>query len=193
MTENEIEILNIYCKRCKDLLAMDAINYTNIRLTLSMNKSENKGLVFNYEGPKKAEIIAAVIILRQFYMEGEHTNFYHVYNILWKSLIASPNIEQSKFDTIILYREQFQNALENSIPVLRINETKICPKKIIDLWFNGNIFHSDIEKVAKFDWLISSPGAHIAEYIFITTVLNLSKTAINLAAFIEREILKKQT
>jgi hypothetical protein len=170
-------------------MAMDAIGYLKIRLAVSMNQSDVKGLVFNYEGPKKEEIIAAVTILRQFYLEGEQINFYRICNILWTRLRARPNIEQDKFDTISLYRQQFNNALKYSFPAFRINETQITPKKLIDLWFNGNIFHSDIKEVAKFEWLINSSGAHLAEYIFITAVINLSIIAINLGVFISREIL----
>jgi len=189
MTQHENEILDLYCMRCKELMNAKALQYHKVKLSIKYQATEDKGLVFAYDGPEKESLVCIVTVLRQLYSKSEPIYFYRICRMVRAILLSRHRPNHDNLEFIKGIRHQFGNILKASPIGIKVNAHKFTPIELIDLWCNGNIFHSDIEKVKKFEWLVSSALGPFADYVFISSVINLSITAINLAAFIDTQIL----
>jgi hypothetical protein len=70
-----------------------------------------------------------------------------------------------------------------------VNGRKFRPVEIINLWFNANIFHANLEKVKKFEKLSISHAAPFIRFEFRRSIINLSNVIMYFSSFIEAEVL----
>lgn|GEM_PF-3456678 len=187
---SDIEILRLFCLRAVYLREWLALNNTKIKVTIEYIKNHGQPQM-EYEGPNKESIIAMVSILRQFYLQKETINFYKVYKKVNKILYSSKASDKDKkMDFIKSLRVAFVNSLSKSQINIAINNKSIKPRELMEIWFNGNIFHSSIEQSKKFELLMNSPISIFAEFVFKVTIINLANIIIVFADFINKDILK---
>jgi hypothetical protein len=189
MSDNK-KLLELFCQKAMDLRNSSAFQIGKVRFTLEVKTGEGGSQKLTHEGPQKESIIALVTTLRQFYQQGESINFFRICNIVYRHVNSYNSSEKKEhFEYIQSAREAFNNTLNHCPIQLKINDHELTPRELIELWFNGNIFHADIEKSDKFDSLMKMPLADFAELVFKATVISLASIIVSFADFISAEVL----
>lgn len=191
ITQEQRELLELFCKRA-DIVSNSSI-FKNGKIDIGFNIRWERGspMTFKMHGPTRDNLLSIVTIVRQLYMEKESINFRKIYNVVHKYIVSRNNIPKSVIENVESAMAGFKKIEKTTHVNLIIGEKKLFPKDIIDIWFNGNIFHADMEKVKKYDFLRNSSIGLIAESIFISTIVNLANLMIYFSQLIRNEILSK--
>lgn len=86
-------------------------------------------------------------------------------------------------------KSQFEKASKELAFPIMFSEEKVTATEAIDLWFNANIFHSDIVKKKRLDQLMSTPDGPFIQFSFKGAILELSKLVISMGSLIQKELL----
>jgi DNA-binding winged helix-turn-helix (wHTH) protein len=156
-------------------------------LSIEFSFNLDEGVKLTESSPDNDAMRALVTTLRQFISVGEPIYFYHIYGIVWQNCDQTNTLLK---DSIASVRKAFRNIEELSQIGLKFRGTKLTPKVIIDLWFNGHIFHADVDKEKVFNEIMRSPAAHFFKFIFLDKVIELSNLMIHFANIILFHILK---
>lgn len=117
---------------------------------------------------------SALLDFRKIYNQSEDTNFYRICNLVERS-DASLALKGGARRL----RVQFYKIL-NEPETHYDKNTKDSPGHVLDKWINGFYFHIDDKKESKLSEMTMIKPVH--KVVFVVTVLELSKTAIALAA-----------
>jgi len=179
------EILKLFCKKADDIKNSSVFNCKEISFKLEIKAGSDGYLKSSQESPHKESVIALVTVIRQLYAQKEEINFYKVYNIIWRFLSSTKNSDRLDFMKSI--RQSVDNILIGKQFNIKFNNVQLTPEKLIDIWFNGNIFHSDSEKIKAFSNIINSEVGGMCEFLFKVSIINLGLVFIYFADFIRKE------
>lgn len=182
----ERQILELFCKRAKEIADSSIFREKKYNISLNVDYKMDEEVKFTETAPEKEALISLITILRQFYAQGNSIFFNRVYNIVWKYLDSK---SQEVKECAISALESFKKIQRETLLCIKIGEHQLKPKEIIDLWFNANIFHADINKVIKFEKLSRSPVAPIVAFEFKSAIINLSTVVLYFSSFIKVELL----
>ena len=173
LSENEWNKLELFL-RCFEQLERTRF-YSNPKLKNIQYKIRgekvDKGFQTRFERkvPDEETIKSFLLSFRVFYMEGEHTNFYSICNLLYKKIL-----DKKVRNDLVTIRSNYTKALNNSFIGINFLGKSYSPKDIVDLWFNAEYFHTDIEKVKELDKIVISPGKSLFFYLLIDAVITLT-------------------
>ena len=73
-------------------------------------------------------------------------------------------------------REEWRNQLSTGNIAIRIDDTKLTPEHVLDLWINGYYFHNDPDKLAELKNLLGQPlpfarGRFVTMLPILTTII----------------------
>jgi hypothetical protein len=173
LSENEWEKLNLFLRRFEQLERTRFYSNPKLKNIQYKIKGEkvDKGFQTRFEikVPDEETIKSFLLSFRVFYMEGEHTNFYSIYNLLYKKIL-----DKKVRNDLATIRSNYTKALNTSFTSINFLGKSYLPKDIVDLWFNAEYFHTDIEKVKELDKIVISPGKSLFFYLLIDAVITLT-------------------
>ena len=173
LSENEWDKLNLFLRRFEQLERTRFYSNPKLKNIQYKIKGEkvDKGFQTRFEikVPDEETIKSFLLSFRVFYMEGEHTNFYSIYNLLYKKIL-----DKKVRNDLATIRSNYTKALNTSFTSINFLGKSYLPKDIVDLWFNAEYFHTDIEKVKELDKIVISPGKSLFFYLLIDTVITLT-------------------
>jgi len=191
LQNNELEILRIFSKKAKDI-ANHAVFKEN-RLQVSINIKWEKGgpTYTRITAPEYQELLPIVTIVRQSYMENESISFVRVYSIVYQHLAKKTELDPRIMDCVKSAMSGFRDLLrrERLQFSIRMDKKALGPREIVDIWFNGNMFHSDIEKLRKYERLWTAPTGPLADFVFRSTILELANLMVYFGGIIDSHIL----
>ena len=173
LSENEWEKLNLFLRRFEQLERTRFYSNPKLKNIQYKIKGEkvDKGFQTRFEikVPDEETIKSFLLSFRVFYMEGEHTNFYSICNLLYKKIL-----DKKVRNDMVTIRSNYTKALNTSFIGINFLGKSYSPKDIVDLWFNAEYFHTDIEKVKELDKIVISPGKSLFFYLLIDAVITLT-------------------
>ena len=173
LSENEWDKLNLFLRRFEQLERTRFYSNPKLKNIQYKIKGEkvDKGFQTRFEikVPDEETIKSFLLSFRVFYMEGEHTNFYSIYNLLYKKIL-----DKKVRNDLATIRSNYTKALNTSFTSINFLGKSYLPKDIVDLWFNAEYFHTDIEKVKELDKIVISPGKSLFFYLLIDAVITLT-------------------
>jgi len=178
------DTLELFCRRARELADCSVFRDGKHHISLTISVKVGEETRFSETAPEKEALIALVTVLRQFYAPGESINFGRVCDIVWKSL-PPEDAEARQF--MAAARELFNKVKTQSGPNIMVHGERLPPIRIVDLWFNGSVFHAEPDKVKQLDELSRSPIAPIIAFIFRSTVVNLAAIVIQFSRFVENK------
>ena len=185
LSENEWEKLNLFLRRFEQLERTRFYSNPKLKNIQYKIKGEkvDKGFQTRFEikVPDEETIKSFLLSFRVFYMEGEHTNFYSIYNLLYKKIL-----DKKVRNDLATIRSNYTKALNTSFISINFLGKSYLPKDIVDLWFNAEYFHTDIEKVKELDKIVISPGKSLFFYLLIDAVITLTNQISMLKEIIVR-------
>ena len=186
ISNRDIEILELFCKRAREIANSSIFRDNKYKVSLTISGKRGEEVKFTETAPEKEALVALITILRQYYAPGESINFNKVYNLVWKYLDEKdPKVKKCAAWAI----KGFKQIQKQSQLAIIVNGRKLTPIEIIDLWFNANIFHADLDKVKKFEQLSRSRAAPFIAFEFKSAIINLSNVIMYFSSFVEAEIL----
>ncbi|MCX6829860.1 MAG: hypothetical protein NT002_11355 [candidate division Zixibacteria bacterium] len=187
MTDEEREILELFCKRVDEVAKSSIYKDGGREISLNLKGDAKGNVALSMSVPDKEVLLSLVTKLRQFYMPKESIYFRKVYNIVWKHLSSASEEEKECAKSAMA---TFKQITEVGWFEFRFNNVKLTPKDIIDIWFNGNIFHADKTRVKQFELLAASNLGPFVEYQFISTICDLAGLMTYFGSFIRARLLK---
>ncbi|MBA7538092.1 hypothetical protein ES705_30366 [subsurface metagenome] len=173
LSENEWDKLNLFLRRFEQLERTRFYSNPKLKNIQYKIKGEkvDKGFQTRFEikVPDEETIKSFLLSFRVFYMEGEHTNFYSIYNLLYKKIL-----DKKVRNDLATIRSNYTKALNTSFISINFLGKSYLPKDIVDLWFNAEYFHTDIAKVKELDKIVISPGKSLFFYLLIDAVSTLT-------------------
>ena len=173
LSENEWDKLDLFLRRFEQLERTRFYSNPKLKNIQYKIKGEkvDKGFQTRFEikVPDEETIKSFLLSFRVFYMEGEHTNFYSIYNLLYKKIL-----DKKVRNDLATIRSNYTKALNTSFTSINFLGKSYLPKDIVDLWFNAEYFHTDIEKVKELDKIVISPGKSLFFYLLIDAVITLT-------------------
>lgn len=173
LSENEWDKLDLFLRRFEQLERTRFYSNPKLKNIQYKIKGEkvDKGFQTRFEIKVSDEetIKSFLLSFRVFYMEGEHTNFYSICNLLYKKIL-----DKKVRNDLVTIRSNYTKALNTSFIGINFLGKSYSPKDIVDLWFNAEYFHTDIEKVKELDKIVISPGKSLFFYLLIDAVITLT-------------------
>ena len=173
LSENERNKLDLFLRRFKQLERTRFYSnpkLKNIQYKIKGEKADEGFLTRDeIKVPDEETIKSFLLSFRVFYMEGEHTNFYSICNLLYKKIL-----DKKVRDALITIRSNYTEALNTSFISFNFLGKSYLPKDIIDLWFNAEYFHTDLEKVKELDGILIPPVKSLFYYSLIDIVITLT-------------------
>lgn len=186
ISDRDKEILVIFCTRAREIANTSIFRDNKYNISLTISGKEGEPIKFTESAPEKEALVNLITILRQFYAPRESINFNKVYDIV---LTYIDHKNKNVKDCATSAKKAFQIYKTKCNFQIVVNNKKLKPIEIIDLWFNANIFHADPNKIKKFDELSRTPVAPFMSFEFKTAMMNLSNVIIYFGSFIEKEVL----
>lgn len=173
LNENEWNKLDLFLRRFEQLERTRFYSNPKLKNIQYKIKGEkvDKGFQTRFEikVPDEETIKSFLLSFRVFYMEGEHTNFYSICNLLYKKIL-----DKKVRNDMVTIRSNYSKVLNTSFIGINFLGKSYSPKDIVDLWFNAEYFHTDIEKVKELDKIVISPGKSLFFYLLIDAVITLT-------------------
>ena len=183
LSETELSKLDLFLRRFEQLKRTrfySEPDLRNIQYEIKGEKvDEGYQIGFEIKVPDEETIKSYLLSFRVFYMEREPTNFYSICNLLYKNIID----EKARSD-LAMIRSNYTRELITGFIGLKFLGKSYSPKDIIDLWFNVEYFHTDIEKVKELDTIMTSPAKSLFFYLLIDTVVSLTNQISKLKGII---------
>jgi len=152
LTDDELRAFDLFREKAERLrLALKGAKIPIAKYTIET--SSNKVVEFASNNPKFDEIELLAVKFRFFFAEKEPTHVFKVLNIL--SRRATDSWAKNYISTIRQWHKDFLNQSDTS----NMFGHPVSNEKIINLWFNSEIFHQDEEKIAQ----LSSVNAKIGK------------------------------
>lgn len=213
ISDGDREVLELFCTKAKEISNTSIFQEKKYNTSLTFGWKQGEGFHSNVVGPEKEALIALVASLRQCYAQKEPIYFRRVKNIVW-GYVA--NGEERVKECVVSAEKAFNEILDNprlpmefqiggeneqpldkgkkrGIPVVINGKVEeFTPQKIIDVWFNANIFHADVEKIKMFREMLESPFAPFFDFVFKTAIMELANVIIYFGKLIEIELLSSK-
>ena len=173
LSENERNKLDLFLRRFEQLERTRFYSNPKLKNIQYKIKGEKADEGFQTRDeikvPDEETIKSFLLSFRVFYMEGEHTNFYSICNLLYKKIL-----DKKVRNDMVTIRSNYTKALNTSFIGINFLGKSYSPKDIVDLWFNAEYFHTDTEKVKELDKIVISPCKSLFYYLLIDVVVTLS-------------------
>ncbi|QQS60819.1 MAG: hypothetical protein IPN70_02915 [Candidatus Moraniibacteriota bacterium] len=142
------------------------------QVSFKMNIEIDKPVRFESTGFDEDLLKSALMDFRKIYMKKDSTNFFRIYNLIYKNtddIAIKNNIEKC--------REIYAKILSRPTSIgIYINKELQNVEKIIDDWLYGYYFHEDDEREEKMQAIMIGQLFHRAS--FVTSIIDLMKIAI---------------
>jgi hypothetical protein len=154
-------------------------NPANIEHKLQLSAKKGSGTEISIEGPEEDTFRSFLLGLRKFLAEKESTSFYRIHNTCYK-LVEDPLFREH----LKLNRFAFKSTLKGAPFMLVIGGKQIVNEEIVDLYFNGELFHLDEHKAKRLNEIRTLPSDPIFQFILRTATTSLFMYIRNLSNII---------
>ncbi len=189
LDEKDLRILNLFYKRSLELKNSSILQGGKLQVSLKLHFEVNKGGTITIDGPEKEALKSLTTTIRQFCMNNETLYFNKIFKIIRKALESDKELFDNAKSTSIA----FKKLMSKTYMKLQYGNKILSPADVIDFWFNGYIFHSDIENAERFERISKTKMFPFIKMEFESLMIDLSTLFIWTGNFIYINILKEQT
>ena len=175
------EMYTLYHRRVEELLHLEIVNnlhWTRQRWKISWK--EGSPLKREYGLPQRDLVRSFLLALRHFLADNEQISFYRV-----SKRIRSECGNQEITELVDHLRKDYSYIMSvPTVPII-INDHELKTTEIIDLFFNAELFHSDLEKLALLDMIRRNDLEGDYWYNLVTGAIRLFQVIKNLDTLIQ--------
>jgi hypothetical protein len=170
---------DLYCKRAEELRTTSFAQselFKHFSINIKGNQTaEGFELRIAMQQPSPDELRSYLMVLRHFVANREPTQF----RFISREIMRTGN-NPSLIACAKLVRDQFAHVYRDTSFPLIVNGKRLGAEWIQRLFFNGEFFHSDPEKVRVLEMMKGRPEEPLVRYLFITMSINLFPPIVNL-------------
>lgn len=185
MNEEDLKKIKKYITVSEKVKNSNFIKNTK-QVSFKMNIEIDKPVQFESEGFDEDLLRSALLDFRKIYMKKDGTNFFRIYNLLYKNTNDAEvkrNIEKC--------REIYTKILSRPTSIgIYINKELQNVDRIIEDWLYGYYFHEDDERDEKMKSIKLGQLFHKAS--FVTSIMDLMKISIVMSENAKRVILENE-
>jgi hypothetical protein len=168
--------LQLFLKRCSQLLELEYVKQGvrwEIHLFGESEESSNSGK------PEEEHLRSFLLLFRQFLSESEPVYIKRIFNDVIRCLV------DNELKSIVIETRDLWNSSLRCGPFRMIfEEENITPENALDLWINGEYFHSDADKAAKLQKLGKGQGG-LARIQLVTSLPELVQLVLYTRCVVE--------
>jgi hypothetical protein len=178
--DDELEMTLLEYLESADRLVSQDVFKDGFRSSLKMSiNDENQPSTLNYEVPPDSKLLPLLHCMRPFILQKENCFFGKVTNSL--SAILENDLLRG---WISLKKRQFSGEYLKKSFSIKVNETQINDKKMLNNWLNGMEFHKDREKRKAVEGLSSVFSVDAQKAIYLLMLMEQTKAIIDVAGLI---------
>lgn len=184
ITLKERKLLELFCDRADAVFSSPIFSGEKTDFGLNISWERGGPLKMTHQGPSNLELVPIVTIVRQLYSQKETIYFHRVYNPVYRLLESSGDTAHEALSYAKTAMAEFKSAINETRFDIRVGKKKLKPSDIVDIWFNGSIFHADLRKAEIYRRLWRSPVGSFADHCFRVVVMRLSVLMVNFSRLI---------
>jgi len=127
---------------------------------LSVKWDRMQGLRFESSEPDEEDLRSFLLTFRQFVSPKEPVHLLHIYNVC-REVLTSDELK----GYLVQSRAVWKRALKNAGIDLTIDDVKMTPEHVADLWINGVYFHNDDDNRREIERLV--PYEKLHKFVFL--------------------------
>ena len=171
------EQLNAFLKSL-DQLAHTRLGQSGMESGVTIRFDQTKGLESELCEPEESDLRDFLMTLRHFVLKDEPVHVERIANIVWQS-ISSDQIRDELKKARAAWKQQNRTGDINYV----INQKRIEPADLLDLWLNGYYFHPWGWKRKALEE-ITHTMPHLTRYMFLQLVIDLARYVVYLGTVI---------
>ena len=142
LTDEELQRLRLFVDVCKKLSKKSFIkNGRSVRITIRLTP---EGLAPTVDGPDEEVVESYLPTLRKFYADDEPTFVPSILNLMSRQVAYEP-FRKEVADVRAYWKTVTRTPGDNQLSI-RVRRRRLSPGAFLDLWLNGEVFHSDQDK-----------------------------------------------
>ena len=184
LKKHEWDSIDLF-KRRADKLAQSEYSSGKYPISGKINDSDEKGLEFTCEIPPDHIIVEHLTAFRHFCFKSEKSYFPTILK-----LIARHGDSSESKKALSSLRRNWENALFRDALRISINNQNITASSLLDLWFNGEYFHSVLEKIRKLELMQDAFTKDFFKFMLLDVVTTGTNQIVKMGdalAHIERD------
>ena len=146
-----------------------------LRANFTRSAAVNQPLTLTTHSPDEDDLRSFLVTFRQFILKDEPVEVGRIANILWQRLTGDEPREH-----LVRARKRYNAELRTGGIGLVLNDQRLPPELILDLWINGRYFHNDERKAAAIDALDPMSTVFV-RHVFLDVLVEATRYIIFLA------------
>lgn len=174
------ERLDLFIGRAQELVNTRLVQSGGLDASLSLKFHYIEGLSLTVQNPDEELLRSFLVTFRHFVSKDEPVFVPRVYNLLWMHLQADAiRLE------LAVSRKHWQDTSKVGGVDLIFDGARVSPDRLLDLWINGQYFHSDERKRAAIE-AMGPLGLPLARHGFLDRLVVATRHVIHLRNVIVR-------
>ncbi len=181
-------LFEVFCTRAFELRQFSALE-TNPSFSLK-GSIGIEGISVTTTLPGKEQLQAFSSVLRKFYSDRDKLSFRKVRNAARREAVASaPGVVSTLDELGRLYKE----ATQQGAVLFKIGNRSYSVPELLDLWFNAEIIHCDLDKFREWTALTDGLLEGIVIFEILVALQNTASVVMELANLIQANLLSQST
>lgn len=174
--DDDWRCIEVFKRRAQELLKVDILAKKGSGISSNVQYKQDEGMTLKVTLPPEENLRSLYMAFRFFYGEKEPSNFNRVANILKKT--SGDELFQQFIENL---KQQYSGSLyRKHIMQVKVNGEEVTTKRLLDLWFNANYFHSDEKKENDLKIWNETLSQDLSRFILANAVYEACKAVIRL-------------
>lgn len=164
------ERLQLFDRRVEELLAARLLK--NFKPGFRLDFGAEKPLRSEVNEPDEDHLRSFFLTFRKLVSDGEPVFISGIHNILWQRLTTD-----SLKGALAEAHKEWRGRMRTGMLEFVVDDQKIRPEYVLDLWINGEYFHDDQIKKKELDRLLGV-GLSFVRYMLLNAVVDTTQFAV---------------
>jgi hypothetical protein len=163
------EAFTLYHRRVQEVRSLEIVNHPNwTRQSWRFRWERGSPAKWEYELPPRDLVRSFLMALRQFLANDERISFHRI-----AERIRRECNNREMADLVSCLQDDYSHLMRNTTLPMRINHHKLSTEEIINLYFNAELFHSDVDKLPLLDMVRRNDLERDYWYNLVTAAIKL--------------------
>lgn len=173
MTDDER--FDLFLRRVEELHGTRLVRSGELRSSLNLSAARDQPLSLTTHNPDEDDLRSFLLTFRQFISKSEPIELGKIANLLFRRLTGDePRTHLANA------RARYHKELRMGAMAFVLNDERMTPEEVLDLWINGRYFHNDSRKAAAIDAL--DPMSRVfVRHLFLDVLVEATRYVIFLA------------
>jgi hypothetical protein len=175
--EPPTETLRRFVDRAEELQTRQIIQDDDLRSSLQIKGEMNQPVAMSHHEPNEENLRSYLMDFRKFTLKHEPVFINRVLNLAHRHITGEVLVRN-----LADARRGWKESMTHGDIAFLVNNERLEPEHVLDLWINGYYFHDDLEKARKLEALSRVP---LSRWLFINVLVKATQILIYVAHHIK--------